>query len=133
MTAKKLRLIFGIPFFALLAVFCVAGFYFWLYPPGSDGGWRGHDAYGEFYIDRTDAAKGLRSGDRIIAINGKDLTAHPGAIGDGYRMPPGSPYSMTVRRDGQDLTFTWQTVPRSRGDFPWSRRDGLIGLLFWLT
>ena len=132
MTAKKLRLIFGIPFFALLAVFFVADFYFWLYPPGSEGGWRGHEAYGEFYIDRTGAqspAKGLRSGDRIIAINGKDLAAHPRAVGDDYHMAPGSPYSMTVRRNGQELTFTWQTVPR-RVDFP---RKRLIALLFWLT
>jgi sigma-B regulation protein RsbU (phosphoserine phosphatase) len=133
MTAKKLRLIFGIPFFALLAVYCMAGFYFWLYPPGSDPGWREYEPYpGEFYIDRTGAqspAKGLRSGDRIIAINGKNLAEHPGAIGDNYRMPPGSPYSMTVRRNGQELTFTWQTVPR-RVDFPSKR---LIALLFWLT
>jgi sigma-B regulation protein RsbU (phosphoserine phosphatase) len=130
MTAKKLRLIFGIPFFALLAVFWVTDFYFWLYPPGSDGGWRGNFAHaGEFYIDRTDAAIGLRSGDRIIAINGKDLAAHPRAVGDDYHMAPGSPYSMTVRRNGQELTFTWQTVPR-RVDFP---RKRLIALLFWLT
>ncbi|HEX5081705.1 MAG TPA: SpoIIE family protein phosphatase [Blastocatellia bacterium] len=133
MTAKKLRLIFGIPFFTLLAVFWVTDFYFWLYPPGSDGGWRGHDAYGEFYQDQIDPqspATELRPGDRIIAINGKNLAAHPGAIGDDYRMPPGSPYSMTVRRNGQELTFTWQTVPRPRGDFP---RKRLIAVLFWLT
>ncbi|MBO0860414.1 MAG: hypothetical protein J2P21_18435, partial [Chloracidobacterium sp.] len=85
MTAKKLRLIFGIPFFALLIVYCVAGFYIWLFPSGSDGGWHGHGALGEFYIDRTDPqspAKDLRSGDRIIAINGKNLAAYPGAIAD---------------------------------------------------
>src|SRR5262245_25171053 len=133
MTAKKLRLIFGIPFFALLAVYCVAGFYFWLYPPGSDGGWRGHAAYGEFYQDRIDPqspAKELRPGDRIIAINGKNLEAHPGAIGDDHRRQPGSPYSMTVRRNGQELTFTWQTIPRRRGSFPWNK---LMELLFWLS
>jgi sigma-B regulation protein RsbU (phosphoserine phosphatase) len=133
MTSKKLRLIFGIPFFALLMIYCVAGFYIWLYPPGSDGGWRGHDAYGEFYQDRIDPqspAKELRPGDRIIAVNGKNLAAHPGAIGDDYRMPPGSPYSMTVRRDGREMTFTWRTVPRPRRQFPWGK---LIALLFWLS
>src|SRR5215475_5421627 len=133
MTSKKLRLIFGIPLFALLLVYCAAGFYIWRYPPGSDGGWHGHGAYGEFYIDRIDPqspAKELRSGDRIIAINGKNLTAHPGAVGDEFRMPPGSPYSMTVRRNGQELTFTWQTITRKRNQFPWGK---LIALLFWLS
>ncbi|MBO0863020.1 MAG: SpoIIE family protein phosphatase, partial [Chloracidobacterium sp.] len=87
----------------------------------------------EFYIDRTDPqspAKDLRSGDRIIAINGKNLAAYPGAIADEYRMPPNSPYSMTVRRNGQELTFAWRTIPRPPGRFPWGK---LIALLWWLS
>jgi phosphoserine phosphatase RsbU/P len=133
MTGKKLRLIFGIPFFVMLLVYMVAGFWIWLYPPGSDAGWRGEGAWGKLYITRIEfrsPAKELRPGDRIIAINGKSLATHPGAIGDDYLTPPGSPYSMTVSRDGQELTFTWQTIPRQRSPFP---RSKLISLLFWLS
>jgi hypothetical protein len=133
MTSKQARLIFGGAFFALLLTYCVASFYIWLYPPGSDGGWHGMGEWGEFHITRIDSqspAKELRPGDRIIAINGKNLVEHPGAIGDEYRLAPGSAYSMTVRRDGQELTFTWQTIPRQCGPFP---RGKLISLLFWLS
>ena len=133
MTSKQVRLIFGSAFFALSLVYCAASFYVWLYPPGSDGGWHGRGSYGEFYITRIDPqspAKDLRSGDKIIAVNGVSVAKHAGVLGDEYRLPPGSQYSMTVLRDGREITFIWQTIPRPRGAFPYSK---LISLLFWLS
>jgi serine phosphatase RsbU (regulator of sigma subunit) len=133
MTRKQVRLISGSAVFALLSVYCAAGFYMWLYPPGSDGGWHGSGAYGEFHITRIDPqspAKDLRAGDKIIAINGVNVAGHAGVLGDEYRMPAGSRYSMTVLRNGQELTFTWQTIPRLRGSFPFGK---LISLLFWVS
>jgi sigma-B regulation protein RsbU (phosphoserine phosphatase) len=133
MTSKQVRLIFGISIFALLLFYCAAGFYIWFYPLGSDGGWHGRGAIDEFYITEVDPqspAKDLRPGDKIIAINGVKVSENAGVLGDEYRMPPGSRYSMTVRRDGREMTFTWQTIPRPRAPFPWSR---LISLLFWLS
>src|SRR5262245_17924016 len=124
MTSKQVRLIFGGVFFALLLVYCAASFYIWLYPPGSYGGWHGSGSYGEFHITRIDPqghAKDLRPGDKIIAINGVKVAENAGVLNDEYRVPPGSRYSMTVERNGQELTFTWQTIPRSRGPFPWNR------------
>jgi len=133
MTSKQIRLIFGGLFFALLSAYCAASFYIWFYPPGSDAGWHGSGAYGEFHITRIDPqspAKDLRPGDKIIAINGVKLAKHAGVLADEVRLAPGSRYSMTVERNGQELTFTWQTIPRRRGPFPW---DMLIPLLFWLS
>src|SRR5215470_11252058 len=133
MTSKQVRLVFGGAFFALLLVYCAASFYIWLYPPGSDGGWHGRGSYGEFYITRIDPqspAKDLRPGDKIIAINGVKVAEHADALGDEYRLPPGSRYAMTVERDGRELTFTWQTIARPRGSFPSNK---LIALLFWLV
>ena len=133
MTSKQVRLIFGGVFFALLLVYCAASFYVWLYPPGSDGGWHGSGSYGEFhitYIDPQSPAKDLRQGDKIIAINGVKLAERADVLIDEYRLPPGSDYSMTVGRDGQELTFTWRTIPRQRSPFPW---NNLIPLLFWLS
>jgi sigma-B regulation protein RsbU (phosphoserine phosphatase) len=133
MTSKQVRLIFGGAFFALLSVYCAASFYIWLYPPGSDGGWHGSGSYGEYRIARIDPqspAKDLRPGDKIIAINGVKVAEHADALGDEYRLPPGSRYAMTVERDGRELTFTWQTIARPRGSFPSNK---LIALLFWLV
>jgi len=133
MSSKQVRLIFGGVFFALLSVYSAASFYIWLYPPGSDGGWHGSGAYGRFhitYIDPQSPAKDLRPGDKIIAINGAKVADRLDALNDEYRLPPGSRYSMTVERDGRELTFTWQTTPRRRGPFPWNK---LIPLLFALS
>src|SRR5262245_24683587 len=133
MTGKQLRLIFGSAAFALLLFYSAASFYIWLYPPGSDGGWHGRGAYGEFYITRIDPqspAKDLLPGDKIIAINGVKVAEHAGVLGDEFRMPPGSRYSMTVLRNGHELTFTWQTIPRLRGSFQFGN---LISLLFLVS
>jgi serine phosphatase RsbU (regulator of sigma subunit) len=131
MTKKQVRLILGVSFFALLIFYIVAAFYFWLYPPGSDAAWNGTGSFGEFHITRVDPqspAKELRTGDKIVAINGKKLSEHQEALGDEYHLPPDSPYSMTVERQGQELTFTWQTIHRKRGPFPYGR---LVPFLFW--
>jgi sigma-B regulation protein RsbU (phosphoserine phosphatase) len=133
MTSRQVRLIFGGVFFALLSVYCAASFYIWLYPQGSDGAWHGSGSYGEYRITRIDPqspAKDLRPGDKIIAINGVKVAEHADALGDEYRLPPGSRYAMTVERDGRELTFTWQTIARPRGSFPSNK---LIALLFWLV
>ena len=130
---KPARFILGIAFFALLLVHSVAGFYVWLYPPGSYAGWSVLGEFGEFQVRQINPqghAQELRPGDKIIAINGLNIAQHPRAIVDEYRLPPGSRYSMTVMRNGQELTFTWQTIPRQRGPFPWNK---LIPLLFWLS
>jgi phosphoserine phosphatase RsbU/P len=133
MTSKQFRLIFGGAFFALLLAYCAASFHVWFSPPGSDVGWHGSGAYGEFhitYIDPQSQAKDLRPGDKIIAINGVKVAEHAGVLDDEYRLPPGSRYSMTVERNGRELTFAWQTTPRQRGSFPWNRS---IPLLFCLS
>jgi len=119
MKSRQVRLIFGGVFFALLSVYCAASFYIWLYPTGSDGGWHGSGSYGEFYITRIDPqspAKDLRPGEEIIAINGVKVAEHADALGDEYRLPPGSRYVMTVERDGRELTFSWQTIARLLSD-----------------
>src|SRR5262249_4439350 len=130
---STVRFILGIAFFALLLVYSAASFYVWLYPPGSDGGWYWGGGYGEFQVSRIrppSPAPELRPGDKIIAINGVNAAEHAGVLNDGYRLAPGSPYSMTVERNGQEMTFAWQTIPRRRGSFPWAK---LMELLFWLS
>src|SRR5215813_11036531 len=134
---SPVRFILGIAFFALLLVYSAANFYVWLYPPGSAAGWYVSDyvsdGFGEFkvvQIDPQGPAQELRPGDKIIAINGLKVAEHPRAIFDGNLLPTHSRYSMTVERNGHEMTFAWQTIPRRRGSFPW---DKLIPLLFSLS
>src|SRR5262245_25020925 len=130
---SPVRFILGIAFFALLLVYSAASFYVWLYPPGSHGGWYYSGGFGEFQIRQIvpqGPAQELRPGDKIIAINGVNAAEHAGVLNDVYRLAPGSPYSMTVERKGQEMTFAWQTIPRRRGSFPWRK---LMELLFWLS
>src|SRR5215510_10661615 len=130
---KPARLILGIAFFVLLLVYSAASFNVWLYPPGSDAGWYWSGGFGEFQVSGIDPqgpAQELRPGDKIIAINGVNAAEHAGVLFDECRLAPGSPYSMTVERNGQEMTFAWQTIPRRRGAFPWAK---LMELLFWLS
>jgi phosphoserine phosphatase RsbU/P len=133
MMSKRVRLILGISFFALMLVYCVVGLYLDLANPGSEDGWRVSGSYGGYYITEADPqgpAKELRPGDRFLAINGVSVVDDPRGLGLGPRVPPGTPYTMTVRRAGQELTFTFQTIPRPPAKFPWSR---LVPPAFWLT
>src|SRR5215475_7463363 len=130
---SRVRFILGIAFFALLLVYRAASFYVWLYPPGSHAGWYWSGGFGEFQVVQIDPqgpAQELRPGDKIIAINGVNAAEHAGVLYDECRLAPGSPYSMTVERNGQEMTFAWQTIPRRRGSFPWAK---LMELLFWLS
>src|SRR5215468_1831886 len=134
---SPVRSILGIAFFALLLVYSAASFYVWLYPPGSYAGWYvsdyvsdGFGAFQVVQIDPLGPAQDLRPGDKIIAINALKVAEHPRAIFDEKLLPPHSHYSMTVERNGQEMTFAWQTIPRRRGSFPWNK---LMELLFWLS
>ncbi|MCI0418597.1 MAG: PDZ domain-containing protein, partial [Acidobacteria bacterium] len=121
---SPVRFILGIAFFALLLVYSAASFYVWLYPPGSHAGWYFSGGFGEFQVRQIDPqgpAQELRPGDKIIAINGVNAAEQAGVLLDVYRLAPGSPYSMTVERNGQEMTFAWQTIPRRRGSFPWDK------------
>src|SRR5262245_2624132 len=127
------RLIAGLVFFALLLVYCVAVIYIGLNPPGSNAGWHGSGTNGDYRIDKLNPAgpaKDLRLGDRIIAINGVNVAENPGVLDSESRIPPGSRYSMTVQRNGQELTFAWQTIPWEHRRLDWNE---LIPLLFWLS
>jgi sigma-B regulation protein RsbU (phosphoserine phosphatase) len=133
MMSNRVRLILVISFFALILVYCLAGLYLDLANLGSEDAWRGSGSYGEYYITEADPqgpAKELRKGDRIAAINGVRVTDDPRGLGLSNRVPPGTRYTMTVLRDGQEQTFTLQTIPRPPAKFPLSR---LVPILFWLT
>jgi phosphoserine phosphatase RsbU/P len=133
MMSKRLRLISVISFFVLMLVFCLAGFYQEFANLGSSDGWRASGSNGEYYIVEADPqgpAGGLHPGDRILAINGVSVVDDTRVLGYSNRVPPGTPYTITIRRADRELTFSYRTIPRPPAKFPWSR---LTPLAFWLT
>lgn len=131
--SKRLQIISGLGFFALMLTHCVLGFYQDIVRPGSDDGWNGSRFYGEYYVNEADPAgpaKELRKGDRLVAVNGVPLTDDPRLLSLSRQVPPGTFYTLTVLRDGQELTFTIKTFPRPPGPFPWA---DIVPILFWLT
>src|SRR5262245_41972093 len=133
--SKSVRLILVISFFALMLVYCLAGLYEDLANPGSLDGWRATRSNGEYIIAEADPqgpANELRSGDRILvlAVNGGEVIDKSHLLGFSNRVPPGTPYTITLNRAGQELTFAFRTVPRPPAKFSWSR---LVPPAFWLT
>jgi phosphoserine phosphatase RsbU/P len=131
--SKRIRRISIISFFALMMVFCLAGLYLDLANLGSLDGWRCSGPYNECYIDQVEPqgpAKELQLRDLVLAINGVSVADDPRMLGFSSRVPPETPYTVTVRRAGHELTFAFQTAPRPPAKFPWSR---LTPLAFWVT
>ena len=133
MTRSKLRFSAVLAFFGLMLTYSVMGLYLDITRPGSDDGWRATGNGVVYHITGSDAdspAKDLHAGDEILAINDVNVATDPRGLDLANSVPPGTRYTMTVRRAGQELTFALQTIPRRPAPFPWDR---LIPPLFWLT
>lgn len=134
MASKNLRQAAILAFFGLMLSYSIVGLYLDLVRPGSDDGWRGSGTAGVYHIIGTDedspAYGRLRAGDQILAINGMSVATDPTMLGLAGRVPPGTRYTITVKREGQELTVELRTIPRRPAPFPWGR---LIPPLFWLT
>jgi len=131
----------GAVFFALMfGHFCVNAYSSWLSLTrlgGSYDGWGARllpDGRAEIAtVDQNGPAAALRPGDEFISINGLRLKDDPDIRNYNRRVPPGTRYTMVVRRQGQLLEFslTTTTYPLSRGLIPVA--DILVQLLFLLT
>jgi sigma-B regulation protein RsbU (phosphoserine phosphatase) len=117
---KRLRLILGGLFFALLIVYSGELFIRALgeMSNASGPGWSAYTIGNEVRISRVaspEAAGVLRVRDRLVALNGQPITS-ASQVGRFFRdVPPGTPYMVTVRRGGQalDLVFSSQAIPLS--------------------
>jgi len=131
----------GAIFFALMFVhFGVNTYNGWLALTelrGSSDGWGASvrpDGRAEIVIVNSNGpATVLRPGDEFVSINGLTPKDDPGITSYNRRVPPGTRYTMVVRRQGQLHEFVLTTVPH-----PLSLRlipvaDVLVQLLFLLT
>jgi len=130
---KRHRLVLGCVFFALMfGQFGVNAYVAMTQLSGSYDGWMAPQAQ-IIEVDQKGPATALRVGDEFISINGLTLRDDPQIINYGHRVPPGTNYTMVVRRQGQSLEFRLATA-----SFPISRwltpiPDILVQLLFLVT
>lgn len=79
----------------------------------SNPGWGAGSANGEVRIVRVaeggPAAEALLVGDRVIEINGERVRGLSHAATIFERMPPGSEYSIRIRREGREFEFRLRT------------------------
>ncbi len=104
-------------------------------PKGSYHGWDGTwDGKGEprvTSVDPNGPATGLQVGDEFTAIDGVKIRDDPRIIDYNIRVPPGTRYTMTIRRAGELRDVAIRTVPHQI-----RRRFNpvvLVGVLYLLT
>ena len=133
------RLILGSLFFALLFFYFGVRIYFVFFHVGSYDGWFGEQRgmAAPVLITRTDPngpATVLQPGDEMLAINGITPKQDPSIMGFASRVPPGTTHTMTVRRNGQELSFRLTTAENPPKEVDWGQRFYiLINLIFLFT
>ena len=115
---NKRRLLLGILFFALMFFYVGAHAYFVFFHVSSYDGWTGRQKAANepvriVSVDPNGPSTALQVGDEFLAINGITLAQDPEILNFNRRVPPGTNYSMTVRRNGQELVVPLKTAPSS--------------------
>jgi sigma-B regulation protein RsbU (phosphoserine phosphatase) len=140
MTTRRRRWL-GVFFFALMFGHMGVNAYATLMDvidrPSSSDGWTARklpDGRAQIVsVDNDGPATALQVGDEVVSINGRTLADDPKILSYNERVAPGASYTIAVRREGQSLDFTLETIryPISR----WLRPiiDDLVQLLFLLT
>jgi sigma-B regulation protein RsbU (phosphoserine phosphatase) len=114
---NKRRLVLGILFFALMFFYVGAHAYFLFFHVGSYDGWTANKSSVNapaiiVSVDPNGPGTALQKGDEFLSINGITSAQDPDIINYNRRVPPGTTYSIAVRRDGQELLFSLKTAPR---------------------
>lgn len=114
--SKRARILLGGIVLALLSAYFGLYVYSITLPrKGSSDGWSGTwDGTGLPRITGADPkgpAAGLQIGDEIVAINGVKVEDDPRILGYGNSSPPGTRYTMTIRRAGELREVAIQTIP----------------------
>ena len=112
----KQRLLLGSLFFALMFFnIGVHAYFAFIYSPGSYAGWQSEQKESEnrayiTYVDPNSPASALQAGDEILAINGITPAQDPKILSFARRVPPGTTFKMTLRRDGRELEIPVTTI-----------------------
>ena len=113
--------------------------YFAFIPFGSSDGW-----FGEWKgpghpiritgVNPNGPATALKAGDEFLAINGITVDEDAEIMGFADRVPPGTTYLMTVRRDNQELAIPITTVEKPARNISFGQRAfTFVNLIFLMT
>src|SRR5262245_59853886 len=125
----RLRLIIGIPFFALMFFYLGLRIYSRIGPQqysyrGWDAEWRDGRVVIADVGQYSPATGVVREGDVVVAFWSERRDATPLVTTDYWRVPPGMRYMLTVSRDGQLLELPLETIRINAG--------GPLGALYFL-
>jgi len=129
----RLRLIIGVPLFALMFFYLGLRIYSRIAPQqysrrGWDAEWRDGRVVIADVGQNSPATGVVRKGDVVVAFRSERRDATPLVTTDLWRVPPGTRYILTVSRDGQSLELPLQTIRINTGGPP-----GALFVLFILT
>lgn len=130
---NMLKLVFGGLFFALMFVQLAAVATLPL--RGSYDGWSSRWPDGQptiVSVDRNGPAADLQVGDIILTINGVNPKKQSSILNLSRYSPAGTIYTMTIRRNQQQLELVLSTAPLRINWLSFATL-ALINLLFWLT
>src|SRR5262245_16166122 len=135
---KKLKLISGVLFFALMSANISALFYdSWAQQfTYSQRGWEAKEVDGKPVIWTVDAdgpAAALRVGDEVISLEVEPRGACPLINMRGCAAPRGTIYKLTIRRGGQTLEFDLATAANPLSGWFYGFIFDLGGLIFPIT
>ncbi len=140
--SRKISIVIGCLVFVLLALPVVGGAYSELVHQFqySRRGWDSELKEGRIIVRAVNplgpAASLLRAGDEVISLQAQpaDKANMPLPTTDFWRVPPGSKYGLTIRRDGQTQELSLQTVAFTPSARFWIRLGLLLPLvkLFFL-
>jgi len=130
----RLRLIIGIPLFALMFFYLGLRIYSWVsLQEYSRRGWDAEWRDGRVVIadvgQNSPATGVVRKGDVVVAFWSERRDATPLVTTDFWRVPPGTRYMLTVIRDGQSLELPLQTTRISAG----GPSSGVLYFFYMLT
>jgi sigma-B regulation protein RsbU (phosphoserine phosphatase) len=114
--SKRVRILLGCILLTLMSAYYGVYVYSITLPKkGSSDGWSGFwDGKGEPRITSVESngpATELQVGDEFIAINGVKIRDDPRILNYYNNVPPGTRYTLTIRRAGELRDVTIQTVP----------------------
>ncbi len=137
--SNKWRFISGLAIYALLFFYLGVRVYFVFFHVESYDGWFGSQAgIGQkIIINRTDPngpSTVLLPGDEFLSINNITPLQDPTIMSFSDRVPPGTAYTIKVRRNGQELSFLLRTAVDPDKKVNWVERFYLlVNLIFLLT
>lgn len=129
--SKRWQLALGIPFFALMFFYLAMRVYTSLVVPDlfSRRGWTAEWREGKAVVvavgEQSPATSVVQVGDEIVALQSARSDAMPIITEGFWRVPPGTRYTLTTRRDGQTQALALHTTFMQTSD-----PQGIFGKIF---